>query len=171
MLDIGWSKILILAMVVLVAVPSKDLPALMRQIGKFVANLRRQAEEFRGQFREAIRDTELEQIHKDVEGLRRTTAEGMRDLQRSFDDEVKPIEASLNEPLLTSSPSATSPAPEPVATTGAAAALAAVMSEQAALAPAAASGESAAAATTELERASPAVAAAVAAAKAGAEAA
>ena len=75
MFDLGWSKLIIIAMLAIVVVGPKDLPALLRAIGKFVGQIRRQADEFRRQFDEAMKDTELDQIRKDVEDIKRTATE------------------------------------------------------------------------------------------------
>ena len=66
MFDITSSKLLILAIVALLVVGPKDLPLLLRTIGKYMGVIRRHAAEFRAQFDEAVRDTELEQLKQDL---------------------------------------------------------------------------------------------------------
>jgi sec-independent protein translocase protein TatB len=95
--DLGWSKLIIIAMLAIVVVGPKDLPALLRAIGKFVGQIRRQADEFRRQFDEAMKDTELEQIRKDVEDIKRTATESVRDIERSAEDSVKPLETAASD--------------------------------------------------------------------------
>jgi sec-independent protein translocase protein TatB len=95
--DLGWSKLIIIAMLAIVVVGPKDLPALLRTIGKFVGQIRRQADEFRRQFDEAMKDTELDQIRKDVEDIKRTATESVRDIERSAEDSVKPLETAASE--------------------------------------------------------------------------
>jgi sec-independent protein translocase protein TatB len=95
--DLGWSKLIIIAMLAIVVVGPKDLPALLRAIGKFVGQIRRQADEFRRQFDEAMKDTELDQIRKDVEDIKRTATESVRDIERSAEDSVKPLETAASE--------------------------------------------------------------------------
>lgn len=97
MFDLGWSKLIIIAMLAIVVVGPKDLPALLRTIGKFVGQIRRQADEFRRQFDEAMKDTELDQIRKDVEDIKRTATDSMRDIERSAEDSVKPLETATSE--------------------------------------------------------------------------
>ena len=97
MFDLGWSKLIIIAMLAIVVVGPKDLPALLRTIGKFVSQIRRQADEFRRQFDEAMRDTELDQIRKDVEEIKSSTEATVRDIGRSAEDSVKPLEAAASE--------------------------------------------------------------------------
>ena len=97
MFDLGWSKLIIIAMLAIIVVGPKDLPALLRTIGKFVGQIRRQAEEFRRQFDEAMKDTELDQIRKDVEDIKRTATESVRDIERTAEDSVKPFETAASE--------------------------------------------------------------------------
>ena len=97
MFDLGWSKLIIIAMLAIVVVGPKDLPALLRTIGKFVSQIRRQADEFRRQFDEAMRDTELDQIRKDVEEIKSSTEATVRDIGRSAEESVKPLEAAASE--------------------------------------------------------------------------
>lgn len=70
MFDIAWSEFLVVAVVALVVVGPKDLPALLRTVGKTVASLRRMAGEFQGQFNEAMREAELDDLKNEVTGLK-----------------------------------------------------------------------------------------------------
>ena len=98
MFDLGWSKLIIIAMLAIVVVGPKDLPALLRTIGKFVGQIRRQAEEFRRQFDEAMKDTELDQIRKDVEDIKRTATDSVRDIERTRRRTgVKPLETAASD--------------------------------------------------------------------------
>ncbi len=97
MFDLGWSKLIIIAMLAIVVVGPKDLPALLRTIGKFMGQIRRQADEFRRQFDEAMKDTELDQIRRDVEEIKSTAESSVRDIGRSAEDSVKPLESVTSE--------------------------------------------------------------------------
>ena len=59
MFDITSSKLLILGIVALLVIGPKDLPALLRTIGKYMGIIKRQAADFRAQFDEAMRESEL----------------------------------------------------------------------------------------------------------------
>ncbi|MEO1718893.1 MAG: hypothetical protein AAFR23_01550, partial [Pseudomonadota bacterium] len=59
------------------------LPGLLRTIGRYVGIVRRQASEFRAQFDEAIKDTELDDIKRDIEGIRNDTQATMRGIEQS----------------------------------------------------------------------------------------
>ncbi|MCW5697953.1 MAG: Sec-independent protein translocase protein TatB [Bauldia sp.] len=66
MLDIGWTELLVIAMVAIVVVGPKDLPRLMRTVGGAVTKVRRMARDFQRQINDAIRDEELEQLQRDM---------------------------------------------------------------------------------------------------------
>lgn len=66
MLDIGWSELLVIAIVLIVVVGPKDLPPMIRAFGKMMAGLRRMGGEFRSQFDEAMRDADLDEVRKTI---------------------------------------------------------------------------------------------------------
>ena len=69
--DIGASEILVIAIVALIVVGPKDLPMLLRRLGQFMAKLRGMASEFRASFDEMARTSELDELRKEVEAMRR----------------------------------------------------------------------------------------------------
>jgi sec-independent protein translocase protein TatB len=68
--DIGVSEMLVVAAVALIVVGPKDLPLLMRRVGQFIAKLRGMASEFRASFEDMARQSELEELRKEVEAMR-----------------------------------------------------------------------------------------------------
>lgn len=64
MLDIGWSEILVIAVVMIVVVGPKDLPKMLRAFGKASAKFRATANEFRTHFDDAVREAELDDVKK-----------------------------------------------------------------------------------------------------------
>lgn len=70
MLDIGWSELLVIAVVAIVVVGPKDLPRLMRGFGQYAGKLRRAASDFQHQFDEAMREAELNEVRKSIETVR-----------------------------------------------------------------------------------------------------
>jgi sec-independent protein translocase protein TatB len=70
MLDLSWSHILILLIVALVVVGPKDLPRLMRIVGQWMGKARRMADEFRKSFDDMARQSELDELRKEIENLR-----------------------------------------------------------------------------------------------------
>jgi sec-independent protein translocase protein TatB len=95
MFDLSSSKLLILGIVALLVVGPKELPVLLRTIGKYLAMIRRQADEFRAQFNDAIKETELDQIKKEVETMGSDMERTMREAEMSVEKEVQQANAEL----------------------------------------------------------------------------
>ena len=120
MFDLTSSKLLILGLVALIVVGPKELPMLLRTIGKYMGMIRRQANEFRAQFDEAMRETELEQLKKDVEGMGRDMEATVRDAEAIVEREVAAanaeVESAMNTPppVTEMAPAALPPAADPV---------------------------------------------------------
>ncbi|MBV9221186.1 MAG: twin-arginine translocase subunit TatB [Methylobacteriaceae bacterium] len=66
MLDIDAGKLLIVGIVALLVIGPKELPRVLRQLGQWTGKMRRMANEFRGQFMDAMREADLESIKKEV---------------------------------------------------------------------------------------------------------
>ena len=62
---------IIVGIVALIVVGPKDLPMLMRRVGQFVAKMRGMAAEFRASFDEMARQSELDELRREVEAMRR----------------------------------------------------------------------------------------------------
>src|SRR5271156_2416154 len=60
----------IVGAVALIVVGPKDLPGLMRKVGQFMARVRGMAAEFRASFDELARQSELDELRREVEALR-----------------------------------------------------------------------------------------------------
>ncbi len=93
-------EFLIVGVVALIVVGPKDLPILMRKVGRFLAHMRGMAAEFRASFDEMARQSELDELRREVEALRTgqalNTAAGLEspaDVQTVFDE----IHTSLRE--------------------------------------------------------------------------
>jgi sec-independent protein translocase protein TatB len=102
MFDIGWSELLVIAVVAIVVVGPKDLPRLMRTFGHYAGKLRRAAADFQRQFEDAMRETEMEEVKKAIESV--------RDQTPSID-----LKAPIDKPIMLPNPSAE---PTPAQTNG-----------------------------------------------------
>ena len=99
MFDITSSKLLLLGIVALIVIGPKDLPVLLRTIGKYVGIIKRQAAEFRAQFDEAVRESELDQLKKDVESMGAEAEASMREAERTVTTELDSAKADVNSAL------------------------------------------------------------------------
>jgi sec-independent protein translocase protein TatB len=88
----SWSHILILLTVALVVVGPKDLPKLMHMAGKWAGKARGLANEFKKSFDDMARQSELDELRKEVENLRsNVTASTDIDLDKPAEDAPHPI--------------------------------------------------------------------------------
>ena len=66
MLEFDYGKLLLVGVVALLVIGPKDLPRVLRQVGAAIAKMRRLAAEFQGQFMDAMRDAEQQDLKKDI---------------------------------------------------------------------------------------------------------
>lgn len=71
MFDIGWSELLIIAIVMIVVVGPKDLPKMLRAFGKATSRMRATANEFKQQFDEALKEAELDDVKNIIDETRK----------------------------------------------------------------------------------------------------
>ena len=64
MFDIGWSELVVIGVVALIAIGPKELPGVLRMVGQWMGKARRMASEFQGQFNEAMREAEMADLKK-----------------------------------------------------------------------------------------------------------
>ena len=69
MFDLDVSKLLIVGIAALIFIPPKDLPGVLRQVGQAVGKLRRMAAEFQGQFMDAMKEADLENLKKEISSI------------------------------------------------------------------------------------------------------
>ena len=74
MFDIGWSELLVIAVVALIAIGPKELPGVLRMIGQWLGKARKMAGEFQGQFNEAMREAEMADLKKSFDEVRDATS-------------------------------------------------------------------------------------------------
>jgi sec-independent protein translocase protein TatB len=118
MFDLSWGEILVIGGVALVVIGPKDLPKALRTVGNMTAKVRRMAAEFQTQFNDAMREAELDELRKEVDGINRSVASttpAFNPLQTVRDEIKGAIEAPLGTgtaPQAGADPSAAVPALE-----------------------------------------------------------
>jgi sec-independent protein translocase protein TatB len=86
MFDIGWSELLVIAVIAVVFVGPKDLPRMLRAFGKTMGRMRRMAGDFQRQFNDALKEAELDDIKKSVEAVGKDTQRDIEAVGRSLDN-------------------------------------------------------------------------------------
>jgi sec-independent protein translocase protein TatB len=98
MFDITSSKLLILAIVALIVVGPRDLPILLRAVGKYLGIIRRHAAEFRGQFDEAMREAELDGLKKEFDAVSREVRATVDIGARAIDSQIEAARVDVDAP-------------------------------------------------------------------------
>jgi sec-independent protein translocase protein TatB len=97
MFGFGWGEIVVIGIVALIAIGPKELPTVLRSVGHWMGKIRRMANEFQGQFQEALREAELTDLKKHAEEVTRSIEnyDPLKDTQAEiekafdFDDPMK----------------------------------------------------------------------------------
>ena len=112
MFDITSSKLLLLGIVALLVIGPKDFPALLRTIGKYVGIIRGHAKEFRTQFDEAMRESELTELKKDVENIAKETEASLQSTGQTVEKSLQDVRQTMDASM---EPAPPQPPPDPLA--------------------------------------------------------
>jgi len=111
MFDIGWSGLVVIAVVALIAIGPKELPGVLRMVGQWMGKARKMAAEFQGQFQEAMREAEMADLKKTFDEVKEaatgfTDGNVMTSLQKDvgdalrIDDIDKPAVSATDTPAI-----------------------------------------------------------------------
>lgn len=112
MFDIGWSELVLIGVVALIAIGPKELPGVLRMVGQWMGKARKMAAEFQGQFQEAMREAEMADLKKSFDEVKEA-ASGfagnnlMTSLQKDVSDALR-VDA-LDKPAETTTATAVEP--------------------------------------------------------------
>tara|TARA_R110002110_G_scaffold42093_1_gene132702 strand:- start:872 stop:1228 length:357 start_codon:yes stop_codon:yes gene_type:complete len=112
MFDLAWSELLLVAVLAIVFIGPKDLPKLMRTLGEYAGKMRAMAREFQSAFEDIARESELDELRKQVADLHNAAMKPLTDAEQAI------RQAQIVEPQITNvevKPVETVPAPAPVA--------------------------------------------------------
>jgi sec-independent protein translocase protein TatB len=143
MFGIDSPELLVIAIVALVVIGPKELPGLLRSWGSWMAKMRGMASEFRGHVDEMVRQSELDEVKKQLEGgaggldlksldptqqIKSHIQEGIAEGEKAFNEAKSSFDNPLAEPesapqiaaepqpaMAESAPISSEPLPEPAA--------------------------------------------------------
>ena len=126
MFDIGWSELVVIAVVALIAIGPKELPGVLRMVGQWMGKARKMAAEFQGQFQEAMREAEMAELKKTFDEVKEAATgfagdNVMTSLQKDvgdalrIDDIDRPATSKLDAPATSSDAPAVSATDTPAA--------------------------------------------------------
>lgn len=120
MFDIGWTELLVIAVVAIIVIGPKDLPRALRAFGRWTGKMKGMAREFQNQFNEALREAELDGVKKQVNDL--TSLDPMKSIKKTLTSTESDIRKGLETPSATqvgktapTTAAPTAPAPVPTA--------------------------------------------------------
>jgi sec-independent protein translocase protein TatB len=92
MFDIGWTELLVVAVVMILVVGPKDLPRMLRTFGQTMGKVKRMANEFQSTFNDALREAEqqadIADMKKQVE--KAGNFDPLGDIKKSINNMDKP---------------------------------------------------------------------------------
>ncbi|WFU68426.1 Sec-independent protein translocase protein TatB [Bradyrhizobium sp. CB2312] len=109
MFDIGWSELVLIGVVALIAIGPKELPGVLRMVGQWMGKARKMAAEFQGQFQEAMREAEMADLKKSFDEVKEaaTGFNPLTSLQKDVSDALR-VDA-LDKPAETPTTTAVEP--------------------------------------------------------------
>ncbi|MBJ7406191.1 MAG: twin-arginine translocase subunit TatB [Bradyrhizobium sp.] len=113
MFDIGWSELVLVGVVALIAIGPKELPGVLRMVGQWMSKARKMAAEFQGQFQEAMREAEMADLKKSFDEVKEaaTGFNPLTSLQKDVSDALR-VDA-LDKPAETSATTVVEPPSTP----------------------------------------------------------
>ena len=106
MFDLSMTEMLVIGVAALIFIGPKELPGALRTVGKFVSKARGMAREFQGSVQEMVRETELDEIKKQVDKV--TTGEYAHAIETQIDPTGQ-ISQALAPPPTMSAPNTMAP--------------------------------------------------------------
>ncbi|CAA7616975.1 Sec-independent protein translocase protein TatB [Magnetospirillum sp. SS-4] len=111
MFDIGWDEMALIAAVSLIIIGPKDLPTVLRQVGRWTRKAREMASDFQRGMDDMVRDSELDDLRKQVSRVAEQPNLLREEIDKAIDPTGEMAKAMQVPPLDLSS--GASPAPTP----------------------------------------------------------
>ena len=113
--EVGATELLVIAAIALIVVGPKDLPVMMRKLGQFLGRMRAMAHEFRASFDEMARQSELDELRREVEAMRAGRfLDPVRDVAGEVrDPEAEQVFADIHHELVGDMEATPEPLPAP----------------------------------------------------------
>ncbi|UOM34539.1 Sec-independent protein translocase protein TatB [Acuticoccus sp. I52.16.1] len=99
MFDVAWTEILVVAVIAIIVVGPKELPAMLRAFGKTFGQVRRTAREFQSTFNDALREAErqanLDEVRKDIDSVR--SMDPTKSLRKGLDETKRQLSGKIDD--------------------------------------------------------------------------
>jgi len=99
MFDIGFSEMLMVAVVALVVIGPERLPGVARNIGRFAGRLQRYVHDIKRDFNREVELEEIKRLQQEMETTVQSMQESMRAVETSLQQEVRQHQTDVAESL------------------------------------------------------------------------
>ncbi len=93
MFDIGWSELALIGIVAVIVIGPKDMPKVMRQVGKFTRAARKTMRDFQSQVDDIVQAEDIKEFKKELE------KHGITDFHEQVQRELQNTAEQLQENL------------------------------------------------------------------------
>ena len=101
MFDIGWSELALIGIVAVIVIGPKDMPKVMRQVGKFTSAARKTMRDFQSQVDDIVQAEDIKEFKKELE------KHGITDFHEQVQRELQNTAEQLQENLDATRPHST----------------------------------------------------------------
>jgi len=113
MFDIGWDEMALIAAVSLIVIGPKDLPVVLRQVGRWTRKARLVASEFQRGFDDMVRESELNEVKQQI--VKASDPALLRaEIDKAVDPDGELARAMTLPPPDLTPPATVDPVPEPI---------------------------------------------------------
>lgn len=117
MFDIGFSEIVVIAVVALIVIGPQRLPKAARTLGHLFGRLQRYVNDVKADINREMELDELRKLQQEVQSAAREIETGVSSAARDFEGSMRSVETELNraaeEPTVAPAPSSLPPLTEP----------------------------------------------------------
>jgi sec-independent protein translocase protein TatB len=114
MFDIGWDEMALIAVVSLIVIGPKDLPTVLRQVGRWTRKAREMASDFQRGMDDMVRESELDDLKKQVSRVAEQPNLLREEIDKAIDPTGEMAKALEVQPLDLSSAARPDPVPEAI---------------------------------------------------------
>jgi sec-independent protein translocase protein TatB len=97
MFDLDFGKLVVIGIIALIVIGPKELPAVLRTVGQYMAKIRRMAAEFQGQVQEAMREAEMAEMKKHMDEINQAAKGLTSSFDPMADTSTKPVQDKTAE--------------------------------------------------------------------------
>src|SRR5215208_6339212 len=111
---IGYTELLVIAVVAIIVIGPKDLPKVLRAFGRTMAKVRGMAREFQGHLDAAMRESGLDEVRREVQSIRSINpvadvAADLKQQESDFKKSFSALEGTTSEPVKQTEPQVEKP--------------------------------------------------------------